>query len=174
MTRSCAGLITAGMAHVSLPGTGAKAGQDIITGRREKIAVGVVHQAGARRPGAAFEHLAIAKPGGGVLPIRIVHQIAREGIKGRLGPLPDIAGHLTAAEGAIASRKGTDVDTAQEARVQIGLLWGWRRIAPGIAALVAGKARAISARLGTGGEFPLGLGRQASTSPVTVRFGPIP
>src|SRR5712691_13388861 len=84
------------------------------------------------------------------------------------------AGHLTAAEGAIASRKGTDVDTAQEARVQIGLLWGWRRIAPGIAALVAGKARAISARLGTGGEFPLGLGRQASTSPVTVRFGLIP
>src|SRR5215471_9396091 len=140
MTRSCAGLITAGMAHVSLPGTGAKTRQDVVARRWEEIAVGVVRQAGACGPGAAFEHLAIAKPGRGILPVRVVHEIAREGIEGRLGPLPDVARHLTAAEGAIASRKGANVDAAQEASIQIGELWGWRRIAPGIAALMASNA----------------------------------
>src|SRR5262249_21385352 len=82
--------------------------------------------------------------------------------------------HLTAAKGAIASGEGTDVDTAQEARVEIGVLRGGRRIAPGIAALMGGEARTIRCRLGTGGEFPLGFGRQPAAGPVTVRLGLIP
>src|SRR5262249_9642359 len=87
---------------------------------------------------------------------------------------PDIAGHLTAAKGAVTGRKGTNVDTAQEARVQIGVLWSWWCIAPGITALMGGNARAISGRLGTGGEVPLSLSWHPPASPVTVRFSLIP
>src|SRR5262249_61594539 len=124
-------------------------------------------------PGAGFDHLPITKPGRGVLPVRIVNQIAGEGIEGRLGPFPDITSHLTAAKSAIASGEGADVDTAQEARVEIGVLRGGRRIAPGIAELMGGEARTIRGRLRIGGGFPTGSGSHPSPRPLTLTPLPI-
>src|SRR5205823_1720414 len=150
------------------PGAGAKPGIDIIAGWWEKIPVGVVRQARARGPGPTFEHFAIAKPGGRILAVGIVHEIAWERIEGRLRPFPDIACHLAAAKGAIASREGSNVDTPQEARVQIGTRRRRRLITPGIAALAPGNTLPVRRRLGTGSEFPLGFSGQPPASPLTV------
>src|SRR4029450_13853233 len=104
----------------------------------------------------------------------VVHEITWERIKGRLSPFPDVTRHLPAAKGTIASREGSNVDTTEEARVQIGTLRCRGFIAPRIAAFVPSNTLPVRSRLGTGGRFPLGFGGQPSASPVTVCFRFIP
>src|SRR5262249_52836847 len=128
----------------------------------------------ARGPGPTLEYLAIAKPGGRILSIGIIHEIAWKWIEGRLRPFPDVARHLTAAKGAIAGREGSHVGAPQEACVQIGTLRRRRLIAPGIAAFAPGNTFFVRSRLGTGAQFPPSCRGRPAASPVTVCFRSIP
>src|SRR4029453_8493930 len=105
---------------------------------------------GARAwPGRALKEVAIAKPGGRILTIGIVHEIAWERIERRRSPFPDIARHLAAAKDAIASGEGNYVGTPQEACVQIGTRRRRAFIAPGIAAFAPGNLLPVRGRLST-------------------------
>src|SRR4029453_780778 len=94
--------------------------------------------------------------------------------EGRGGPFPNIARHLAPAKGAIPSRECRDIDTAEHARIQIGLGGRRWRIPPGLPPLAAGPPPAGRRGLATGRHFPFRFGRQTAARPLTIRVSFIP
>src|SRR6516165_6459594 len=90
-------------------------------------------QARLRRPGATAQHLVSAEPGLRVFAVRIDLE-SRVWLEVAGGPLPDVADHMAAAEGAVAFRKCADIYGAHRAPAQISPLQSQRVIAPGKAA----------------------------------------
>src|SRR5205823_5216135 len=86
------------------------------------------------------------------------------------GPLPHVAEHLPAAEGAVARRERADVDAAEAIAVEVRELGRGRVVAPGVAALARSER---SSRRGLAGrrDLPLELGRQAARSPAAIGGG---
>src|SRR3990167_5760410 len=87
----------------TLPGAGAKARPHVPTVRSVEVAPGVADQARTGRSAAASQDLVRAEPGLGILLVGIGDE-AWIGLKVARGPLPYIADHLAAAEGAVPGR----------------------------------------------------------------------
>src|SRR5439155_22174688 len=114
---------------------GAEAGPHVPPIGSVEVAPGVADEARPGGPAAAPQHLPGAKPGLGVLLVRIDDE-ARVGKKGTAGPLPDVADHLPAAPGTVTRRERADIDAASGGPIQVGVGRRWGLIAPGIPALV--------------------------------------
>src|SRR5215469_4244097 len=102
--------------------------------RSVEVSPGISQQARLRRPGTPAQHFVRSKPGLRVFPIRIDLEA---GVWPEIAgsPLPDVADHLAAAEGAVTFRKCADIQGAHRSPAQVGALQSRRVIAPRKAAL---------------------------------------
>ena len=135
-----------------------------------KIAIRIPNQPRPGSPAAATQYLVIAKPGGGILFVRLVYDIPWKRIKGRGCPLPNVTGHLSAAERAVALGKSGGGGTAHEACIEVRQVRRRRLVAPRIGPLTGTLLAAIARRSAAGGQFPFRLGWQPTSFPVAVRF----
>src|SRR5262245_50999372 len=119
--------------------------------RLVEVAPGRPQKTRARGPAAAAQHLVRAEPGLRVLLIWVGDE-ARIGLEPILAPLPDVAVHLPAAEGAVAVRVRGDVDGAAGAPIEIG-----------VGELGAGR-----------GALPFGLAGQAAAGELAIRLRLMP
>src|SRR5215472_17224130 len=99
-----------------------------------EVPPGISEQARLRWPGAAAQDLVSAKPGLRVLPI-LIDLESRVWPEIACSPLPDVADHLAAPEGAVAFRKCANIHCAHRSPAQVGTLQPARVIEPRKAAL---------------------------------------
>src|SRR3990170_31257 len=83
-------------------GDGPETGEDVPPVTHEEIAPRAPHKARTGRPAAALQHLLRPKIRLRVLFVRVTLE-ARVRLEGVGHPFPDVADHLAAAEGAVAS-----------------------------------------------------------------------
>src|SRR5262249_21785838 len=87
---------------------------------------------------------------------------------------PDVADHLTAAEGAVAGRQRAHVEAAHGPRVEVRPLRRRGLVPPRKAALALREAAASRTGLQGRGRLPLGFGREPTAGPPTVGLGSVP
>src|SRR5437868_1209747 len=114
-----------------------------------------------------------AEPRLRVLFVRIGHE-TRIGQEVTAGPLPDIAEHLSAAEGTIPIGEGCDIDAAERPAVQVGAAGSGRFIAPGKTSLALAESSTAGRRLSGSGHLPFSLGRQAAAGPAAISIRLVP
>src|SRR5262245_43686364 len=116
-----------------------------------EVAPGTVDQTRTGRPASAPQDRLLPEGRLRVLLVRIAHE-SRIGLEGVGDPLPHVADHLTAAEGAVAGGQRPDVDRAPGPVIEVRAVRGRWLIPPRKGPLGAGR------RLEGRGHFPLRLG----------------
>ena len=152
---------------------GPEAGEDVVAVGPVVVAPGVADQPAAGRPAAPAQHAGRAEQRLRVVLVHVGRE-ARVGAEHRVGPLPGVADHLPAAEGAVARRQRADVDGAERAAVEVGERRRRRRVAPGVTALARGERAAVRGRLARRGHLPLELGGQPPACPAAAGLRLVP
>src|SRR5262245_44775422 len=146
--------------------------ENVATVRRKKIAVVVVDHTRTRGPGPAAQDLAGAEPRLRILLIGIGGEAGKRSKRTR-GPFPYIADSLPAAPGAVARSTGGDIDDAERAAVQIGMLLRRGLVTPRIDPL-GHPEPARRRRLRRSRNLPFRFGGQSPIRPPAPGVGLMP
>src|SRR5207249_8211684 len=146
---------------------GAEPGEDVTPVAHVEVSPRAADDSRAGRPASAAQHLLLAEVRLRILLVRVALE-AGVRLKRVRDPLPDVADHLPAADGAVALGQRAHVDGPARTEVEARAGGGRCAVAPGITPLVAGR------RLDGRRHLPLGLGGQSPAGPPAIRVRLVP
>src|SRR6266852_3145935 len=147
-------------------------GKNVAPLRRIEISPGVANQTRTRRPTTSAQHLVRAKPGLRIVLVGIRGE-PRVWMEGALRPLPHVADHLPAAEGAVPRGKRSHGYALACSGIQVRAVGCRRLVAPWVPPLTRRESPA-PIRHRPSRYLPLQFGRKAAARKATVRVCLVP